>query len=170
MNFTFQQNGNNNSNNDRNNFNMMNNIHHQNNTMMMNQSNTFGNQNNHGFVSNSHPSHGMNNSFNGNNSAVNIPPVNMNSLEIIPDGRSLFLGDLSVYCSEKDVKELFLPYGPIEAIKLKRGSNDRNHLSYGFVRFISAESAENALKSLTGVVFLGRPLRYQFNAFFCSFI
>jgi RNA recognition motif-containing protein len=83
----------------------------------------------------------------------------MNALEVVPDGRSLFLGDLSVYCTEKNVRDFFLPFGPIETIKLKRSSNDRNHLSYGFVKYIHTESAEIALDRLQGAVFLGRPLR-----------
>lgn len=77
------------------------------------------------------------------------------------DFRTLFLGDLSVYCTEKDVKEFFQPFGPIEAIKLKRGSSDRNHLSYGFIRFIHPESAQLALERGNGAVFLGRPIRYN---------
>ena len=76
------------------------------------------------------------------------------------DYRSLFLGDLSVYCTEKDVKDFFHSYGPIEMVKLKRGSSDRNHLSYGFIRFVHQESAQLALERLQGAVFLGRPIRY----------
>lgn len=75
------------------------------------------------------------------------------------DYRSLFIGDLSVYCTERDVQELFQPFGPIEAIKLKRGSIDRNHLSYGFVRFVYPESASAAMGHLQGTVFLGRPIK-----------
>lgn len=81
------------------------------------------------------------------------------NLEIIPDGRSLFLGDLSVYTTEKDVKDLFLPFGPIEIIKLKRGNQDRNYLSYGFVKFMHQESAQLAMEKLNGICFNGRYLK-----------
>jgi RNA recognition motif-containing protein len=80
-------------------------------------------------------------------------------MSILPDNRSVFIGDLSVYCTEQDVQGLFQRFGAIEAVKLKRGSVDRTHLSYGFVRFVSVESAQNALCQLQGYVFLGRPIK-----------
>jgi RNA recognition motif-containing protein len=75
---------------------------------------------------------------------------------------TLFLGDLSIYCEEKDIFELARRYGPVESIQIKRtddGQVRKPHLSYGFVKFVQPESAEAAFSSLNGVVFLGRALR-----------
>ncbi len=74
---------------------------------------------------------------------------------------TLFLGDLSVYCTEKDIRKLFRPFGLIEAIRVKRGSSNKTNLSYGFIKFSTKESAEQALNQLNGVMFLGRALRYD---------
>jgi RNA recognition motif-containing protein len=74
--------------------------------------------------------------------------------------RTIFLGDLSIYCTEKDICQLFSSFGAIESIHLKRIPQGHSHfLSYGFIRYQTRQSAEHSLASLDGVVFLGRPLR-----------
>ena len=73
---------------------------------------------------------------------------------------TLFIGDLSLFCTESNLKELFEKFGPVEAILLKR-SNDNDHtsLSYGFVKFINKNDAAKALNEVNGIMFLGRQLR-----------
>lgn len=73
--------------------------------------------------------------------------------------RTLFLGDLSVHCSERDIQNLFAPFGEIESIKIKRGFTHQHHSVYGFIRFSQMESAQRAIENLSGIVFLGRPLK-----------
>lgn len=73
--------------------------------------------------------------------------------------RTLFLGDLSVHCGERDVETLFAPFGEIESIKIKRGFTHQHHSVYGFIRFAHIQSAQRAMDSLKGIVFLGRPLK-----------
>lgn len=75
------------------------------------------------------------------------------------ESTTLFLGDLSVFCTEKDIRKLFRSFGPIEAIRVKRGTSSKTNLSYGFIKFVERESAENAFHQLNGVMFLGRALR-----------
>jgi RNA recognition motif-containing protein len=72
---------------------------------------------------------------------------------------SLFLGDLSIYSTEKDIRHLFRNYGIIDTVRIKRGSSGKPHLSYGFIKFRDRESAECAMRDLNGSVFLGRALR-----------
>lgn len=72
---------------------------------------------------------------------------------------SLFLGDLSVYCTEKDVFSLFQGFGPIESIQLKRKSTSNGRPSYGFIQFRFKESAEEALRVMNGRVVHGRAIR-----------
>jgi RNA-binding protein 39 len=85
--------------------------------------------------------------------------MDMNPNPIAEEASTLFLGDLSVFCTEKDIRKLFRPFGPIEAIRVKRGSSNKTNLSYGFIKFSLPESAEQAMKQLNGVMFLGRALR-----------
>ncbi len=74
---------------------------------------------------------------------------------------TLFLGDLSVVCTEMNLRELFNKYGELERVQLKKSDRDpqRAHLGFGFVKFSTRESAERALEELNGKFFLGRALR-----------
>lgn len=74
------------------------------------------------------------------------------------DTKTLFIGDLSVYCSEADVESLFGQFGPIEKITIKRGMTGSTNLSYGFIKFHRRESAETAIR-MNGFMFLGRAMR-----------
>jgi RNA recognition motif-containing protein len=71
---------------------------------------------------------------------------------------TLFLGDLSAYCSETDILKLFKNFGPIEYIQVKHPPL-KPHLCYGFVKFHYRSSAEAALATLNGTIVIGRPLR-----------
>lgn len=72
---------------------------------------------------------------------------------------TLFLGDISVYCTERELTELFQPFGNITEIKLKKNSKGNTNLAFGFIIFEKEESALVALKAMNGHVLLGRPLR-----------
>mmetsp|Transcript_27413 Transcript_27413/g.29920 ORF Transcript_27413/g.29920 Transcript_27413/m.29920 type:complete len:310 (+) Transcript_27413:71-1000(+) len=72
---------------------------------------------------------------------------------------SLFVGNLSILCDEDALRKLFLPFGPVSSVRIKRGDDpQRSHLSYGFVDFVSIESADRAMQ-LNNVIFLGRALK-----------
>jgi RNA recognition motif-containing protein len=71
---------------------------------------------------------------------------------------SLFLGDLSYFCTEDDLFHLFSPYGPLVAVKVHRGKTG-NPLLHGFVSFQQEAHASLALAELSGVQFMGRVLR-----------
>lgn len=72
---------------------------------------------------------------------------------------SLFLGDLSVFCTKEDLEQLFSPFGTITDIRIKQDMNTGKKLSYGFVEFDNINSAINVLKNMNGYVLCGRPLR-----------
>jgi RNA recognition motif-containing protein len=74
---------------------------------------------------------------------------------------SLFVGDLPKFCSENDLEQLFVSYGPILDLKIKRNVNTGKTLSYGFVTLSSERLASEALKNLDGAMFLGRKLRIR---------
>ncbi|RYG96887.1 RNA-binding protein [archaeon] len=72
---------------------------------------------------------------------------------------TLFLGDLSTFCSEREIHQAFSPYGEILEIKIMRSEETYRNLSYGFIKFANANSAKKALNGLNGVLFCGRHLR-----------
>jgi RNA-binding protein 39 len=77
-----------------------------------------------------------------------------------PNGKSsLFIGDLAIFCSERDVEEIFAPFGEIQEIKIMRSEETSRNLSYGFIKFSTAQSAKMAMAQLNGVILCGRPLR-----------
>jgi RNA recognition motif-containing protein len=75
---------------------------------------------------------------------------------------TLFLGDLSVYCTERNIFELFQNFGQVECVQIKKsedGSIPKPHLCYGFVKFHHRACAELAFSTANGKIFLGRPIR-----------
>lgn len=85
---------------------------------------------------------------------------NHNQNQNMQQSRTLFLGDLSLYCTEKEIFQVFTSFGPIVSIHLKRvPQGPATHLSYGFVRFQHRYSAETAMISMQGALLFGRPLR-----------
>jgi RNA recognition motif-containing protein len=75
-----------------------------------------------------------------------------------PEERTVFLGDLSVYCTEEDISSYFRAYGTIEKIRIKHAVNNKN-LSYAFLTFTTKEASLRVIENLNGKVFLGRALR-----------
>jgi len=73
---------------------------------------------------------------------------------------TLFLGDLSAFCSEADIHALFAPYGEVTEIKIMRSEETLRNLSYGFLKFANPASAKKAMNALDGLLFGGRHLRY----------
>jgi hypothetical protein len=76
---------------------------------------------------------------------------------------TLFLGDLSRYCSENQIKEFFISYGiSIREVKIARApERPEKSLSYGFVTMASPEEALWVLENLQGALLCGRPLRIR---------
>ena len=72
---------------------------------------------------------------------------------------TLFIGDLASICTEKDIHDVFSPFGKISEIKIMRSDDNNRSLSYGFVRFSQPAAAELALTALDGSLLCGRNLR-----------
>jgi RNA recognition motif-containing protein len=72
---------------------------------------------------------------------------------------ALFVGDLSFFCAEKDLRDLFSNYGTVQRIEIKRGKATGDSLMHGFVEMDSPASVERALNALHGTKFMGRNLR-----------
>ncbi len=78
----------------------------------------------------------------------------------VSEKHSLFLGDLSIYCDEKDIAAAFAPYGNIVDIRIQRSKETSRALSYGFIEFDTEESAAVALREMNYFLLKGRPLRF----------
>jgi hypothetical protein len=72
--------------------------------------------------------------------------------------KTLFLGDLSYFCTEDDLFSLFAAYGSVTSIKVQRGVSGEP-LLHGYIVFHSPLSARQALLEVDGIAFMGRNIR-----------
>lgn len=77
-----------------------------------------------------------------------------------PQHGSLFVGDLSIFCTEADMQEAFQPHGEIVEVKVMRCDETHKNLCYGFVKFSNQEDAQRAMDALNSSLLCGRPMRY----------
>jgi RNA recognition motif-containing protein len=76
---------------------------------------------------------------------------------------ALYLGDLSMFCTEQTLAELFNEYGDVLEVKVSRTSMNIS-LGYGFVKMGCRSQAEEAMEKLRGKSVSGRPLRIDWAA------
>lgn len=72
--------------------------------------------------------------------------------------KGVFVGDLSSFCAEKDLYDLFAPFGRISAIEIKRGRHG-DSLLHGFVEYESDQAAAAAIEAMNGYKYRGRRMR-----------
>ncbi len=73
----------------------------------------------------------------------------------------LFIGNLSYFCEESQIIELFRQYGEPVHVEISRNRKQNKTLMYGFVTMVSGTEAENMVHLLDGYLFMGRKLRYD---------
>uniref|UniRef100_A0A0N5AN67 RRM domain-containing protein n=1 Tax=Syphacia muris TaxID=451379 RepID=A0A0N5AN67_9BILA len=66
---------------------------------------------------------------------------------------SVYVGNISVACTENDIREAFNPYGTINEIRVFKQQG------YGFVRFSNKEEAAKAIMIMNGKELKGQALR-----------
>jgi RNA recognition motif-containing protein len=71
---------------------------------------------------------------------------------------SLFLGDLSFYCHEDDIRAAFQVFGELTEARIMRKYDGRS-LGYGFVTFKERYNAMRAMDALAGKLLIGRKLK-----------
>ena len=70
----------------------------------------------------------------------------------------IFVGNLSWDATDKDLMDAFASFGSVsEAIALKDRQTGKSK-GYGFVTMDNDEEAKNAIDSLNGKEFMGRPM------------
>lgn len=68
------------------------------------------------------------------------------------DSKTLYMGDVQPNWDDNFVRSLFARFSGLSDIKLIRDKISGANLGYGFIEFISHETAEVALKALAGQV------------------
>jgi RNA recognition motif-containing protein len=71
----------------------------------------------------------------------------------------VFVGNLSYFCTETDLFELFSQYVPVEDVRIVRNDSGRRSLMFGFIIFPSPFEAMEAVKILNNHLFMGRNLK-----------
>lgn len=76
--------------------------------------------------------------------------------------KSVFVGDLSFFCTEIELAMAFSPFGEISALEIKRGRYG-DSLMHGFVEYTTDIAAQNAIMEMNGKKFMGRKMRLDLN-------
>lgn len=76
--------------------------------------------------------------------------------------KGLFVGDLSSFTTEKDLHQIFSPFGSILSVEIKRGRHG-DSLLHGFVEFASEAAAYAAIQSMHNRKFKGRRMRVNWT-------
>jgi RNA recognition motif-containing protein len=71
----------------------------------------------------------------------------------------LFLGDLSVFCTEEILYEAFAPFGYIIYLQIARSKSNQKHLLFGFLGYEHESSAIEAMKRMDGYIVCGRAIK-----------
>jgi RNA recognition motif-containing protein len=82
--------------------------------------------------------------------------------ETVPEGTQLFVSNLPFEANWRDLKEHFSTAGEVHRAFIKVSDTGRSK-GIGVVRFLKKEDAENAIATLNGVEFQGRPLDVRFD-------
>ena len=70
-------------------------------------------------------------------------------------GNKLYVGNLYLRASKKQLEELFARYGEVKKVELIEGSG------FGFVEMATSDEAERARRELDGAEFLERIIRVK---------
>ncbi|MDX5325270.1 MAG: RNA-binding protein [Bacteroidota bacterium] len=72
---------------------------------------------------------------------------------------NLYVGNLPYTCSEEDLRALFGAYGEVASCRLIIDRETQRSKGFGFVEMAEEADGKEALSSLDGYSFQGRPLR-----------
>lgn len=70
---------------------------------------------------------------------------------------TIFVGDLSFFATDVDLKRIFAPFGRVKSASIRRSANN-DSLHYGFVQ-MRVEDAYAAFQALQGYKTMGRRLK-----------
>lgn len=87
-------------------------------------------------------------------------PKHEDMMNFIPGNTTLFVGNLSVFTTPRDLHAAFAVFGDLE-VRLKPGNEGRSNCGFGFVQYTSRECAESAYLHMQGALFMGRVIRWD---------
>lgn len=76
--------------------------------------------------------------------------------------KRLFIGNLPSSCNEKELTDLFSPYGKIRSLQLVTDIFSGECKGFGFIG-MEGHEARQAIANLDGKDFKGKPLRVNFE-------
>jgi RNA recognition motif-containing protein len=71
----------------------------------------------------------------------------------------VFVGNLSYFCEESDLFELFNQYGRVQHVRIVRNDTNTRSLMFGFVTLSSVHEAREMERLLNNHLFMGRSMR-----------
>ncbi|MDD3609741.1 MAG: RNA-binding protein [Halothiobacillaceae bacterium] len=72
---------------------------------------------------------------------------------------NIYVGNLPYQLSEDELRDTFAEFGEVASAKIVKDPETGLSKGFGFVRMSEKEQGEEAIKSLDGQPFKGRPLR-----------
>ncbi len=73
--------------------------------------------------------------------------------------KEIFCGNLSLFCVENDLLQVFNEYAKVRAVRIIRNQERTKSLMYAFIRFETVSEAEEMARLFHGQLFQGRKLR-----------
>jgi RNA recognition motif-containing protein len=73
--------------------------------------------------------------------------------------KEVFCGNLSFFCQESDLFQLFQDYARVRSVRVIRNQERTKSLMFGFVRFETTAEAEEMARVFNGQMFLGRRIK-----------
>ncbi len=71
----------------------------------------------------------------------------------------IFIGDLSYFCTETHLFELFSQYGNVQSVRIVRSQKKTRSLNFGFVCLETVHQAQEVSKLLNNHLFMGRNIK-----------
>lgn len=91
-------------------------------------------------------------------------PTNSNNRNMSSASRVLFIGNLSYFCEEHHLFELFAEYGCVEAVRVVQNVDKNKSLMYGFVTMSNHMEACQMVDLLNGHLFMGRNIKVELSS------
>lgn len=82
-----------------------------------------------------------------------------NSNQVQHNGKELFVGDLSYFCREQHIQQLFSSIGRVISVRIRRSDRRGHSLMHGFAKMASVEDAQRVVATFDGYMFLGRKMK-----------
>lgn len=70
----------------------------------------------------------------------------------------LYIGNLAWKCTDDDLREAFGRFGTVKEVVIIKDKETGKSKGFGFVEMESDGAAEEAIKTMNGAEFLGRPV------------